>query len=104
MGGPSGESHLAAQKRRQERLDALRTRGGIVDLAEWLKALPPTVNCLERLLHESPWLLGVGLAAANDVGFELASRSCGTRRKRACAFRRHVPVRIVVRDLGAEAA
>jgi hypothetical protein len=43
-----------------------------VDLAEWLKALPPTVNCLERLLHESPWLLGVGLAAANDVGFELS--------------------------------
>ncbi len=70
MGGPSRESYLAAKKRRQERLDALRTRGGVVDLAEWRKALG-AASGLERLLHDPPWLLSVRLTTAEDVGFEL---------------------------------
>jgi hypothetical protein len=106
MGGPSRESYLAAKKRRQERLDALCTRGGIVDLAEWRKALG-IVGALERLLHDPPWLLGVRLAAADEVGFELrVTLLWDSPEARMClpSAVNDVPVRIVVRNLGAGAA
>lgn len=100
MGGPSRESYLAAEKRRQERLDALRTRGGVVDLAEWRKALG-AVGGLERLLGDPPWLLDVRLAAAGDVGFELVvTLLWDTPQGRICLPTRvdDIPVRIVVRN------
>jgi hypothetical protein len=39
MGGPSRAGYREAEKRRRARRDALRTRGGVVDLAEWRAAL-----------------------------------------------------------------
>jgi hypothetical protein len=106
MGGPSRESYLAAKKRRQERLDALRTRGGLVDLAEWRKALG-TASGLERLLHDPPWLLNVRLAAADDVGFELLiTLLWDSPQARMCLPKAvdDVPVKILVRNSGAGAA
>jgi len=70
MGGPSRESYLAAQERKRQRLAALRTREGVVDLAEWRKALRAGA-ALEGLLHEPPWLLRIRLAPAPEAGFEL---------------------------------
>jgi hypothetical protein len=105
MGGPSRESYLAAQKRKQERLDALRTRGGVVDLAEWRKALR-TVDGLERLLHAPPWLGAVRLAAAPDVGFELrVTLLWDSAQARMCLPRSvdDVPVRVLVLNPGAAA-
>jgi hypothetical protein len=106
MGGPSRESYLAAKKRQQERLDALRTRGGVVDLAEWRKKLG-AVACLERLLHDPPWLLSVRLAAAGEVGFELqVTLLWDSPQARMClpTAVNDVPVRIVVRNAGAKRA
>jgi hypothetical protein len=70
MGGPSRAGYREAEKRRRAQRDALRTRGGVVDLAEWRAALR-TVAAVEGLLHEPPWLKSVQLAPAADVGFEL---------------------------------
>lgn len=70
MGGPSRESYLAAEERKRQRIAALRTRDGVVDLAEWRKALG-AVSALERLLQDPPWLLRVRLVTAPEVGFEL---------------------------------
>jgi hypothetical protein len=100
MGGPSRESYLAAKARQQARLDALRTRAGVVDLAEWRTALR-TVAALERLLHDPPWLLGVRLAPADDVGFELrVTLLWDSPQARMCLPRAidDVPVRVRVRN------
>jgi hypothetical protein len=70
MGGPTRESYLAAEERKRQRIAALRTREGVVDLAEWRKALQARV-ALERLLQDPPWLMRVQLAAAAEVGLEL---------------------------------
>jgi hypothetical protein len=105
MGGPSRESYLAAQKRKQERLDALRTRGGVVDLAEWRKALR-TVFGLQGLLQNPPWLGGVRLGAAPDVGFELRVtllwNSPQARMCLPCSVD-DVPVRVLVLNPGSAA-
>jgi hypothetical protein len=70
MGGPSRESYLKAKEAQKNRLAALRTRRGVVDLGEWRKAAP--VACaLEGMLHEPPWLLAVRLVVAEKVGFEI---------------------------------
>lgn len=70
MGGPSLESHRAAEKRRQERRAALRTRDGVVDLSEWRQALG-AVRALHRLLGCPDWFLGARVAVAGDVGLEI---------------------------------
>ncbi len=103
MGGRNRESNLAAQKRRQERLDALRTRGGVVDLVEWRIALRAVAG-LERLLCDPPWLLGVRLAPAREVGFELVVTLLrDTQQARMClpSHVNEIPVRIVVRNAAA---
>src|SRR5512143_1819228 len=100
MGGPSRESYLAAQKQRQDRLDALRTRGGVVDLIEWRIALRAVAG-LERLLGDPPWLVGVRLAAAREVGFELVVTLLRETPQARMCLPSHVddiPVRIVVRN------
>ena len=75
MGGPSRESYLAHLERQRAKLDALRTREGVVDLAEW-KALEPKVRAwAERFLAGEPWFLGVRLAPAPDVGFVIVVRA-----------------------------
>ena len=105
MGGPSRESYLAAKKRKQERLDALRTRGGVVDLGEWRKTLR-TVSGLERLLQNPTWLGAVRLAAADDVGFELRVRLLwDSPQARMCLPTAvdDVPVRILVLNPGSAA-
>lgn len=105
MGGPSRESYLAAKKRKQERLDALRTRGGVVDLAEWRKALR-TVAGLTGLLQNPPWLGAVRLAAAEEVGFELhVTLLWDSPQARMClpCSVDDVPVRVLVLNPGAAA-
>ena len=100
MGGPSRESYLAARARLQARLDTLRTRDGVVALAEWRSALP-TVAGLEKLLQGPPWLLHVRLAPAPDVGFELrVTMLWDSPRGRMClpSAVDDVPVRVVVRN------
>jgi hypothetical protein len=49
----------------------VRTRDGVVDLAEW-RAARRAVTGLLGLLHDPPWLADVRLAPAADVGLELA--------------------------------
>lgn len=100
MGGPSRESYLAAQKRKAARLAAMRTRGGVVGLAEWRAALP-CVAAIERLLHGPPWLLAVRLAPAGDVGFELrVTLLWDAEEARMCLPKsvNDVPVHVVVRN------
>lgn len=70
MGGPNRESYLAAQKRAQERRDGLRTRGGVVDLAEWRVALK-AARAFRKTYGGAPWFLEARIAPAPDVGFEL---------------------------------
>jgi hypothetical protein len=102
MGGPSRESYLAAQKRKQERLDALRTRDGVVDLAEWRSALRAAAG-LQNLLHDPPWLGGVRLAPAPEVGFELrVTMLWESHQARMClpSSVDDVPVRVMVLNPG----
>ena len=101
MGGPSLESHRAAERRRQERRAALRTRDGVVDLTEWRQALG-AVRALHELLGCPDWFLGARVAVAEDVGPEIrvvvyanAPRCCMP------TVVDDVPVRVVVRPTGA---
>jgi hypothetical protein len=68
MGGPSRESYRRAEERKQARLAALRTRDGVVDLAEWRKVLPVQA-WLEGHVGDFPAVLRVRLAPAPHVGF-----------------------------------
>lgn len=100
MGGPTKESYLAATKRKQERIDALRTRDGLVDLAEWRAALR-TVTGLKALFHDAPWLGDVRLAPAADVGFELRVVVLwDAQRAKMClpSSVDDVPVRVIVKN------
>jgi hypothetical protein len=103
MGGPSRAGSREAEKRRRARRDALRTRDGVVDLAEWRAALR-TVSAVEGLLHAPPWLKSVQLAPAADVGFELrVTMLWDSADARMClpASVDGVPVRVLVRNPGA---
>ena len=71
MSGPSKESYLAAKARKQARMDAMRTRDGVVDLEEWRATAPKVGAWVERHLTVEPWFLGARLVAAPDVGFVL---------------------------------
>jgi hypothetical protein len=100
MGGPSRAGYLEAEKRRRAQRDALRTRGGVVDLADWRAALR-TGAAFEGLLHEPPWLKSVQLAPAADVGFELRGTMLWDSAKaRMClpASVDGVPVRVLVQN------
>ena len=102
MGGPSKESYLAAQRREQARWDALRTRDGLVDLAEWRAALH-TVPGLEKLLGNPPWLEHVRLAPASEVGFELLVTMLWYAHEGHMCLPSsvdEVPVRVIVRNPG----
>ncbi len=70
MGGPSRESYLAAAEAKRRRLEAMRTRDGIVDLAEW-RAAARTVRWAEATFGTVPSFLGARIAVAASVGFEL---------------------------------
>ncbi len=106
MVGPSRESVLAAQKRLQERRDALRTRDGVVDLEEW-RAARRAVAGLVALLRDPPWLVGVRLAPAEDVGVEVRVTMLWDSpegRLRLPASLDDIPVRVVVLNPGARPA
>jgi hypothetical protein len=70
MGGPSRESYQAAEKARRRRLDAMRTRGGLVDLAEWRVAVR-AAQWIEVIFETAPSFLGARVALAERAGFEL---------------------------------
>lgn len=97
MGGPGPESYRAETQRREERRAALRTRGGVVDLAEW-RAAVRAAEGLVRFLQDPPWLGPVTVGVAADVGCEirvtLLSDSRMARVYLPIAFN-EVPVRIL---------
>jgi hypothetical protein len=106
MGGPSRESHRAAERARRARRDALRSRGGVVDVAEW-RAAVRCAAALEGLLHAPPWLVDVRVAAAEEVGLELVvTLLWESEDARRCLPRSvdDLPVRVVVRNPGARVA
>jgi hypothetical protein len=106
MDGPSRESYLAARKRRQERRDALRTRDGVVDLAEWRTARRAVTGLL-GLLDGPPWLLDVRLAPAADVGLEPRVTMLWDDAQGRMCLRTSVdeiPVRVIVRNPDARCA
>jgi hypothetical protein len=81
----------------------MRTRDGVVDLAEWRAAIP-AATALEGLLHDPPWLLGVRLAPAEVVGFELrVTLLWETPQARMClpSGINDIPVKLIVRNPGA---
>jgi hypothetical protein len=100
MGGPSRESYRAAEAARQKRLDAMRTRDGVVDLAEWRAALP-AMEFVRSTFGRFPLLLDVRLLPSRSVGFEVVvTLARDAREIRVCLPRavNDVPVRIVVRN------
>jgi hypothetical protein len=71
-----------------------------VDLAEYCAALR-AADAIRGLLHEPPWLLGVSLVVAKDVGFEIVVTIIREdEMARRCLPRsvNEVPVRIVARN------
>ncbi len=70
VGGPSREAYLADKARKEARRAALRTRDGVVAMDEWQEALRAK-QCLEKLLGNPDWLLGVRAAASPTVGVRL---------------------------------
>jgi hypothetical protein len=100
MGGPSPESYRAAKAALQRRLDAMRTRDGVVDLAEWRAALS-AVGCFHSMFGMLPLLLDVRLVPSSSVGFELVvTLARDAREVRIClpSAVNDVPVRVVVRN------
>jgi hypothetical protein len=99
MGGPSRESYRRSQAAKQRRLDALRTRGGVVDLAEWRAALR-TLEYVRAVVRQFPIALDVRLAVASGAGFELVVTLVqDDRRIRALpSSANDVPVRVEVRN------
>jgi hypothetical protein len=70
MGGPSPDSYRAEQQRERARRAALRTRDGVVDLAEWRAAVRAAAG-LARFLDGPPPLGRVTVGVAADAGCEL---------------------------------
>lgn len=100
MGGPSLESYRAAEAARKKRLAAMRTRGGIVDLAEW-RAARRTAEFLQATHERLPLLLGIRVVVSRDVGFELeVTLVWDDPTVRVClpSAVDDIPVRVVVRN------
>ncbi len=100
MGGPSLESYRAAEEAKRKRRAALRTRDGVVDLAE-LRAAQKAAEFLRSTIGSAPLFLGVRVVVAPEVGFELevklAREDRPLRRCLPCSVN-DVPVRVVVRN------
>jgi hypothetical protein len=100
MGGPSRESYQAADKAKRRRLDAMRTRDGVVDLAEW-RAAVRAAQWIEVIFETAPSFLGARVALAERAGFELhVVLLWDDRQLRACfpSSVNEVPVVIDVRN------
>jgi hypothetical protein len=102
MGGPSRESWLRSEEARKRRIAALRTRDGVVDLAE-LRAAQKAAEFLRTTLGQFSLVLGVRVVVAAEVGFELVvTLARDDRRVRVClpSAVNDIPVRIEVRNPG----
>ena len=100
MGGPTIESYRAAEAARKKRLAAMRTRDGVVDLAEWREARR-AAGFLESTHGDLPLFLSIRVLLAESVGFELeVTLARDDRAVRVCipSAVNDVPVRIVVRN------
>ena len=100
MGGPSLESHRAAEEAKKKRIAALRTRDGVVDLAE-LRAAQKAAEYLRTALGPLSLVLGVRVVVAAEVGFELVmTLARDDRRVRVClpSAVNDIPVRVEVRN------
>jgi hypothetical protein len=100
MGGPSRESHRAAEEAKKKRIAALRTRDGVVDLAE-LRAAQKAAEYLRTALGQLSLVLGVRVVVAAEVGFELVmTLARDDRRVRVClpSAVNDIPVRVEVRN------
>lgn len=100
MGGPTEESYRAAEERRKARLAAMRTRDGVLDLAEW-RAARHAADFLQSTHGDLALLLGVRVLVSRNVGFELEVtlvRDDPMVRRCIPSAVNDVPVRIVVRN------
>jgi hypothetical protein len=103
MGGPSRESWLRSEEARKKRLKAMRTRAGVVDLAEWRAALR-AAEFLRSTHGGLPMVLDVRLLTASEVGFEVVVKLVRDDvMLRRCLPRsvNDVPVRVEVVNPGA---
>ena len=78
----------------------MRSRDGVVDIAEW-RIAQRAARALEGLLHEPPWLLGVRVVTSQSVGFEIVVTLVRDERDiRMClpSSIDDVPVRVVARN------
>jgi hypothetical protein len=106
MGGPSRESYRAAEAARKKRLDAMRTRDGIVDLEEF-RVAQRTALWLEQLVGSSPSFLSARLVPAPTAGFELRLtlvRDDPDLRLCLPSSVDDVPVRVIARNAGRPSA
>lgn len=102
--GPSVEAYRAAAAAEAEalrrRIAALRTRDGVVDLAELREALR-TADFLRATCGRLPLLIGVRVVVAAEVGIELEvtiARDDDLTRRCLPTRVNDVPVRVVVRS------
>jgi hypothetical protein len=61
---------LEAEAAREQRRATLRTRDGVVDLAEW-RVARKAAAALDELLGHPAWLLEARVVPASELGFEL---------------------------------
>lgn len=96
------EAQRKSEERRQQRLAAMRTREGVVDLAE-LRVARRALDYARSVVGAMPLVLDVRLVAAAEVGFEVVVTLVrDSHEVRVCLPSRvdDVPVRVVVRNAG----
>ncbi|HET9553235.1 MAG TPA: hypothetical protein VFP50_09730 [Anaeromyxobacteraceae bacterium] len=100
MGGPNVEAYRRAAEQERRRIAALRTRDGVIDLAE-LRAARVAADFLRGTYGRLPLLVGIRVVLAAQVGFELEvaiAREDHLTRVGLPTAVNHVPVRVVVRQ------
>lgn len=97
------EFYLDAEAGREARRAAMRTRDGVIDLAEWRIARKAAATFAE-LVNHAAWLLEARVVPAATVGFELHVVLLVDDPLILACLPSHVndvPVRIVTRSAGA---
>ncbi len=98
--------YLDSEAAREARLAAMRTRDGVIDLAEWRVARKAAAAFAEIVNH-APWLLDARVVPASTVGFELHVTLLVDDPLILACLPTHVndvPVRIVAKHAGAGTA
>lgn len=99
MDGPGVEAYDAAAARERRRA-SMRTRDGVVDLAEW-RVARKAAAALAELLDHAAWLLEARVVPSSTVGFELHATVLVYEPALLACIPSHVndvPVRVVARN------